>query len=690
MKWLTKNAFLFSVKTCVAAFLALYIALELNLDKPAWSLTSVYVISQLYSASTLSKSVFRFLGTVLGGIFIFLIYPLTVMDPLLFSGCVSLWVAFCLYLSLHDRTPKNYVFMLAGYSAAIMGFADVDTPQAITYTVISRIEEITVAIVCSTLMHMIFFPVHMSNLLENSVHNWFDSAKKLCRELLVAQAKEQSGDREHVLVDMANYPINVEALITHCVYEGDSARKLIRMVSAQYQHLSYLIPTLTAIEKRLLLLNEHGVIFPDFIAQAFSHFLSWLNHADPHHPSEPLQQELIAAQEMLKTRYMQGDISAEEGLILTGLVERLQNFIRIAQAYLGVRDRVQALTPEDQRGKAMLIKKHADQGLMLLSSVTIFLVMMICCLFWIGSGWKHGSSAPMMAAIACSFFATHDSPIASLWLFLKAVIIAIAASLIYTVILIPMTLTFESLIICLAPGLIALGLVISNPATNLIGLIIATQIPSFMGMSHDFRPDLLAVVNVAISTIVGIVLAVVITAIVRNKRPSWTAKRVLRTGIKDLLQFTLAIKMNKASLLSRQQYVANMLDKVNIILPRNKVDPLANVALGGNLITEIWLGVSVYDFYVRHAEVLNRHQLAADVLLFEINNFIKKRLKNIYTPPPASLLAELNLLLIKLEKECRHNGDLFMPLFYLFNIRLWLYSGERWPRLLSPEQKISG
>src|SRR5471032_950362 len=153
MKWLTKNAVLFSVKTCIAAFLALYIALELNLDKPAWSMVSVYVISQLYSASTLSKATYRFLGTVLGGLFIFLVYPFTVTDPILFSLSVSLWVAFCLYLSLHDRTPKGYVFMLAGYSAAIMGFADVDTPLSITYTVISRVEEINVAILCSADPH---------------------------------------------------------------------------------------------------------------------------------------------------------------------------------------------------------------------------------------------------------------------------------------------------------------------------------------------------------------------------------------------------------------------------------------------------------------------------------------------------------------------------------------------------------
>ena len=679
MKWLTKNAFLFSVKTCIAAFLALYIALKLNLDKPAWSLTSVFIISQLYSASTLSKSVFRLMGTLLGGAFIFFIYPITVLYPLLFSLCVSLWIAFCLYLSLHDRTPKSYVFMLAGYSAAIMGFADVTSPLDITYTVISRIEEITVAIVCSTLIHMIIFPVKMSTLLEISVNNWFESAKKLCGEMVTRVSKEKSLEHEQILIQMANYPVNVEALITHCVYEGDSARALIRMVAVQYQHLSYLIPTLTAIEKRLILLGEHGVTFPDFLAETFSHFLLWLHNPEQFGNTATLVEEMVASQERIKTLYVTGEMSAEEGLLLTGLVERLQNFIRIAHAYLGVKEKVSAFSDERNPAKFTLFKKHADKGLIFLSSLTIFIVTMLCCLFWIGSGWKHGGTAPVMAAIACSFFAAHDSPIASLQVFLKAVIIAIAASLIYTVVIIPYATSFEALIICLAPGLIALGIVIANPASNIFGLIIATQIPSFMGMSHDFRPDPLSILNSAISTVVGIMMAVLVTAIIRNKRPSWTAKRALRRGIKELLQFTQAIKMNNASLLSRQHYVAGMLDKVNIILPRIKIDPIPNVALGGNLITEIWIGVSVFDFYARHEALLRENGIETDALLFEINNFIKLRLKNIYIAPPASLLAELNQLLLQVEQVCRADMHLFMPLFYLFNIRMWLYSSERWP-----------
>ncbi|KAB8307320.1 FUSC family protein [Erwinia endophytica] len=686
MKWLSKNALLFAIKTCVAAFLALYIALKLNLDKPAWSMVSVYVISQLYSASTLSKAVFRFFGTVLGGIFTFLIYPVTVTHPVLFCLCISLWVAFCLYLSLHDRTPKSYVFMLAGYSAAIMGFADVTTPLSITYTVISRIEEITVAIICSSLIHMLVFPVRMRNLLENSVSNWFESAKKLMNELLTFDTKTPSPEREHILVQMANYPVTVEVLITHCVYEGDSARKLIRLVSAQYQHLSYLIPTLTAIEKRLSLLAEQGITFPDFVAESFSHFLVWLNSPEQSGNAQGIQQDIQLSQERIKALYARNEMNAEEGLLLMGLMERLLNFIRITESFFGARERVSQLGPEKKRGKVKLIKKHADKGLILLSAFTAFTATMMGCLFWIGTGWKDGATAPMIAAVVCSFFAALDSPIASMKIFLKGVVIAIIISVLYVGLLIPLTTTFESLIICLAPGLLALGLIIANPSTNFIGLIISTQIPGFIGMTHDLKPDLLSIINASISTIVGIVLAVVVTAIIRNKRPSWTARRVLRRGIKELLQFTDEIKINASSLLSRQQYVASMVDKINIILPRNKVDPMPDVALGGNLITEIWLGVNCYDFYARHEQVLRQHQLETDALMSEINQYFKKRLKDLRREPPQSLLDTLDDLLIRTEAICRTDITLFPPLFYLFNLRMTLYPTQRWPeRLLARE-----
>ena len=676
MKWFSKSALLFSSKTCLAAFLALFIALELNLDKPAWSLTTVYVASQLYSASTISKSVFRFLGTLLGGLFVLLIYPATVQDPMLFSLCISLWVALCLYLSLHDRTPKSYVFMLAGYSAAIMGFPDVTAPADITYTVISRVEEISVAILCSSLVHRLIMPVSMSSMLEQSVSNWYQNARKL----ITVMPKEKSLEREDILVQMANYPLNVETLITHCVYEGEAARRLIRLVSVQYQHLSYLIPTLTAIEARLSLLAEQQIRFPEHVAQTFQQFLRWLNSAEHGVETQAIKERLAVAQQQLKAEWESGELPVEESILLAGLLERLLNFVRIAEAYQTVGERVSDLTPSAKPGKVARSHKHVDKGMLLLSCLTAFLATFLTCLFWIGSGWVDGATAPMMAAVLCSFFAAMDSPLAPMKIFLKGVVVAIVISMLYTTLLIPEATSFEALVLCLAPGLMALGLVIANPSTNLIGLIVATQIPGLIGMSHHFKPNLLLIVNASLSTLSGIAAAVIVTAVIRNKRPAWTAKRALRKGLKELLQFINAVELNSASLLMRQQFVARTLDKVNVILPRKRIDNDAELAAGGNLITEAWLGANCYDFYVRHQPLLAEQQISSDPLFGELRLFLKSRIRVLQTPPHQALLDELDRLVLALEALAQHDSRFYAPLLYLFNVRLSLFPQARWPQ----------
>ena len=199
-------------------------------------------------------------------------------------------------------------------------------------------------------------------------------------------------------------------------------------------------------------------------------------------------------------------------------------------------------------------------------------------------------------------------------------------------------------------------------------------------MSHHFKPNLLLIVNASRSTLSGIAAAVMVTAVIRNKRPAWTAKRALRKGLKELLHFINAVELNSASLLMRQQFVARTLDKVNVILPRKRIDNDAELAAGGNLITEAWLGANCYDFYVRHQPLLAEQQISSDSLFGELRLFLKSRIRELQTPPHQALLNELDRLVLALETLARHDSRFYAPLLYLFNVRLSLFPQARWPQ----------
>ena len=59
-------AMLFSLRTFAAAMLAFAIALRLDMPRPYWAMTSVYVTSNVLTGATSSKAVYRILGTLIG------------------------------------------------------------------------------------------------------------------------------------------------------------------------------------------------------------------------------------------------------------------------------------------------------------------------------------------------------------------------------------------------------------------------------------------------------------------------------------------------------------------------------------------------------------------------------------------------------------------------------------------------
>lgn len=117
---LTLGDALFSLKTFLAALIALYIAFLWNLSQPHWALLTVLIVAQAYTGMVRSKALYRFIGTFVGaGMAVFLI-PRLVNLPELLTFFLAAWIALCLYLSLIDGTPRSYAYILSGYTVALI------------------------------------------------------------------------------------------------------------------------------------------------------------------------------------------------------------------------------------------------------------------------------------------------------------------------------------------------------------------------------------------------------------------------------------------------------------------------------------------------------------------------------------------------------------------------------------------
>src|SRR5499427_6113703 len=195
---------IFSVNCWIATIFALFIAFSLDLKSPAWAMTTVYLTSQRLSGVMRAKAIYRAIGTFIGGVAMVAIVPNLVDAPELTTLAIILWVALCVFVSLLDRSPRSYMFVLAGYTAALIGFPTVLAPGTVFDTAVSRVEEITLGVVCAAIVHGLIFPKSAFSALEQKLRSAIADTRRWLVDALTQQATpETETERRRIAADIS-------------------------------------------------------------------------------------------------------------------------------------------------------------------------------------------------------------------------------------------------------------------------------------------------------------------------------------------------------------------------------------------------------------------------------------------------------------------------------------------------------
>ena len=196
---------IFTAKTLLAAFGALWLAYRLGLDSPSTAFTTVFILALPSSGMVLEKAFYRLMGTIVGSVAaLTLIAVAPQQTALLFLG-LALWVGLCTGGAAMFRNQQSYSFVLAGYTALIIVLPAIETPTHIFLAAVTRVTEVSLGIICSALVNDALFPRHQGTQVMRTVQNRYTNFIKFCHDVL-----EQK---------MA--PADVE--LTHLQFAGDVA-----------------------------------------------------------------------------------------------------------------------------------------------------------------------------------------------------------------------------------------------------------------------------------------------------------------------------------------------------------------------------------------------------------------------------------------------------------------------------------
>ena len=552
--------YIFAAKTFGAAMLALYIAFVIGLPKPSWAMTTALIVAQPFAGMVLSKAVYRLGGTFIGAIMAGFTLICFADAPGLQVVVLAGWVGLCVYLSCLDRTPRAYAFVLAGYTAAIIGFPSVEVPLSIFQEGLARCEEISLGILCATFIHAIVLPRRVGPVMGVSIADWYAGATQWVEDLLIRPDDEREGamlsDRRKLISEAAA----LDRLRIHALYDSPRFRRMAGAFAHLQENMQLIFSYMMAIEDRLTILRRERQDLLPGLRELRVDFAEWFRAATPDNPQSERMAALRARLADLQPtpEAMRSD---EHVLLYAALLQRMDDMLVGWQRGLVLRGDMIAERPSRER--AMPRDMHVDTQMAALAGITTSIMIVVICSFWIATAWPYGSVAALIVAVACSLSATFDDRAGFVLAFMYGIGIGTIIGGFYYLGVLPAVTTFAMLVVVLAPFYLLVGSFVPMPAYAPLAFPVLLGVTTILSLENGMSFDFAAFFNGALAEMAGLAVTAMALRLARASAVERSIGRIVVQVHRDL-----GLLVRDPAAMTPTRFVSLMHDRVDALLQR--------------------------------------------------------------------------------------------------------------------------
>ena len=572
---------IFACKTFVAGMLALFISFELDLINPMWSIGTVMIIANPYSGMVSSKCVYRLIGTVAGAVIALLLTPHFINTPWLFTVILSLWVGFALYVSLLDRTPRSYVFMLAGYSTAMIVY------NAITYIdtynifdiAVARVLEISVGVVSSAVVSATFFPVHVGAMIKQRVNKTLNDLEATFEKLIAVQ--ETPENYTQVLSVITRDASDIHALAVHLAYEKGELKGMTKPLQEMLHQVSLVVANLVALSQRVKQLEHlHLVNLVSHLDMLRQHTVTFLKQEKSLVPADlqtlPIGFEEDFAELISKT-------TSEQKVVLAALKMDIRHFIANILAVKLLWQQIQQGNKEIPIEITAITTKypslHRDHGIAIRGGISAVLITFIVTAAWILSGWKAGFMMAQMGAITACILTALDNPVPVLRIFIWGSIVSAGLVFLYAFGIFPHVTHFWQLALVLFPVFLVAVTMMANQMLMPVGMVLGINTMMGLNLHNKYTMDAVSYLDSSFAMVLGVLVSLIVIDLVRAVSPDTSATRILTLHYQAMRQ---ALNLSYGS--EFKIHLRSMLDRVGVLNTKMVQNPEVKISIQNALI----------------------------------------------------------------------------------------------------------
>jgi len=521
-------------KYLLAAFLALWVALKMEMDQPATALLTVVIVMHFRSGMVMTKSYYRLIGTVIGILFSMLLVAWFAQDRFPFFIAAALWIGLCTAGSLIYRNFQSYGFVLAGYTLCIVGLPATLTPWHTFQIASTRLSEIGVGLLSAMLVSELILPQRLWQNIQEVVRGKFRDFS------LLLGAGAPAGLNQPFLKFMQDL-YQLESFRASVQFETDDARvhsTTINQLNVRFMAVSTTYVVFQRLVQRLQAQSRSRE------AEALLALMrplaeTMLVDGRPANDSPALvrlQQAVTDFQlgftalfsQQLQALASQPDVNRLELETGAALLQRLASELAAyLQTYVLLVTKPRAQKIDSREFSADKLQMHIDWLPVTIAATRGALTLLILAAIWMTIDWPSGILAMTLGVITSTLFAASPAPTATIRQFSVGVLLGIALVYVSNVFWLTAAHDYVMLCIVIAPAILLTAWLSARPTTALVGAGLGIAYFLMVGFNQALGDNPVKYFNDSIALMIALVVSGIMFSLTDYATSPWAKARVL-------------------------------------------------------------------------------------------------------------------------------------------------------------------
>ncbi|MFZ3281432.1 FUSC family protein [Pseudomonas sp.] len=522
-------------KVLIAAFLTLWLAMRLELPQPRTAMITVFIVMQPQSGQVFAKSFYRFLGTLAGSAMMVTLIALFAQNTELFLGSLAIWVGICSAGAARCRNFRAYGFVLAGYTAAMVGLPALAHPDGAFMAAVWRVLEISLGILCSTLISAAILPQTASAAMRNALYQRFGVFALFVTDGLRGRSKAEFFEASNVR--FIAEAVGLEGLRSVTVFEDPHMRRRNGRLSRLNSEFMGITTRFNALHQLLERLRGNGeehvvaAIRPGLqdLAEVLDGFSGRaLTSPDAARLATALatyKEGLPARVRSLRATFQETDPSDAEQLDFHTAYELLYRFVDDLHSYAQTHASLADHRHERERWDEPFTPQ-TNWWAAAASGIRASFILVVLGSYWVATAWPSGATMTLIAAATVGLSAATPNPKRMAFQMACGTFLGALIGFVEMFFIFPWIDGFPLLCVMLAPVIVFGSFLTSRPQYAGVGLGL------LIFFSTGSVPDNLTIynpytfINDYIAMVMGMLVCAAAGAIILPPNSRWLWKRL--------------------------------------------------------------------------------------------------------------------------------------------------------------------